>query len=72
MYVGDGVGDWTVLWGIAASARVRIPLVAGVRAVLATGVDLFATRSSYLVDAMPVLKTPRAAAWLAAGLEVTP
>jgi len=72
LYVSDGAGDATVLWGIGASARLRIPLVAGVRAVLATGVDLFATRSTYIVEQMPVLETPRAAAWLAAGIEVAP
>ncbi|HSS01391.1 MAG TPA: hypothetical protein VLM79_30235 [Kofleriaceae bacterium] len=72
LYVSDGVGDQTVLWGIGASARLRIPLVTGVRAVLATGIDLFATRSTYVVEEMPVLETPRATAWLAAGVEVTP
>ena len=72
LFVSDGVGDQTALWGIGASARARIPLVAGVRAVVATGVDVFATRSTYVVDAMPVLETPRAAAWFAAGVEVTP
>jgi hypothetical protein len=41
-----------------------------VDAVLAGGIDLFATRTTYVLDGMPVLTTPRIAPWLAAGLEV--
>lgn len=70
--VSDGVHDRTLLIGAGTSARLRAPLSAGVRAVLAGGVDVFATRTTYIVDGMAVLATPRAAPWIAAGVEVTP
>lgn len=72
LIVSDGAGDRTVLFGVGASARVRIPLRAGLRAVVAAGGDLFATRTQYLVGGMPTLVTPRAAPWFGAGIEVTP
>jgi hypothetical protein len=70
--VGDGAGDRTILPGIGASARVRIPLAASVSGVIAGGIDLFATRTEYVLQDVPVLTTPRAAPWIAAGVEVTP
>jgi len=70
--VGDGAGDATVLVGAGASVRLRAPIGGGVRAVFAGGVDLFATRTTYVLDGMQVLTTPRIAPWLAAGLEVAP
>jgi hypothetical protein len=68
--ITSGAGDQTVLLGANASVRVRIALPAGVRGVLAGGADVFATRTEYRLAGMPVLTTPRAAPWLAAGLEV--
>jgi hypothetical protein len=70
--VGDGAGDATVLVAASASVRARVPIGLGVRGVLAGGIDLFATRTTYVLDGMPVLTTPRIAPWLAAGLEVAP
>jgi hypothetical protein len=70
--VGDGTGDATVLVGAGASVRVRAPIGIGVHAVLAGGIDIFATRTTYVLDGMPVLTTPAIAPWLAAGLEVVP
>jgi hypothetical protein len=70
--VGDGTGDATVLFGVGTSVRLRASIGIGVHAVVAGGVDLFATRTTYLLDGMPVLTTPWLAPWLAAGLEVTP
>ncbi len=72
IFVADGLGDRTVLAGGHASARVHIPLVARVHAVLAAGADIFATRTEYRVGGMTVLATPRIAPLLSLGLEVTP
>jgi len=72
LVVSDGDGDSTVLVGGGASARLRIPLGGGLRAVLAAGVDVFATRTQYLVEGMPTLTTPRTAPWFGAGIEVAP
>ncbi len=72
LIVSDGDGDSTVLVGGGASARLRVPLGDGVRAVIAAGADVFATRTQYLVDGMPTLTTPRTAPWFGAGIEVTP
>lgn len=70
--VGDGTGDRTILAAIGASARLHIPIAATVHGVFAVGIDLFATRTAYVIDDMQVLRTPRGAPWLAAGLEVSP
>jgi hypothetical protein len=70
--VGDGAGDATVLVGAGASVRLRASIGRGVHAVFAGGIDLFATRTTYVLDGMQVLTTPRIAPWLAAGLEVAP
>lgn len=70
LVVSTGAGDSTLLVGGHASARVRIPLTAGTRAVLAAGADAFATRTTYLLDGMTALATPRIAPWFAAGMEV--
>lgn len=72
LVVESGGGDRTILVGGGASARLRIPISAAVRAVLAGGIDVFANRTTYVVDGMSVLVTPRSAPWLAAGLEVAP
>jgi hypothetical protein len=71
LIVSDGRGDRTILAGAGASARVRLPVTGAVRAVIAGGVDLFATRTTYLLEGA-MLATPRAAPWIAAGMEVTP
>jgi len=71
LIVSSGGGDRTILAGAGTSIRVRVPIGPGIRAVLAGGVDLFATRTSYLLDGA-MLATPRAAPWIAAGMEVTP
>jgi hypothetical protein len=68
--VTTGAGDQTVLLGANASLRVRIPLSTGLHGILAAGADVFATRTEYRMEGMPVLTTPRAVPWLAAGLEV--
>jgi hypothetical protein len=70
LVVETGAGDTTLLAGGNASARVRIPLTARTRAVLALGADAFATRTTYLLDGMTALATPRFAPWFAAGMEV--
>lgn len=72
LVVSNGDGDSTVLVGGGASARLRVPLGDGLRAVLAAGADVFATRTQYLIEGMPTMTTPRAAPWLGAGIEVTP
>lgn len=72
IFVNDGVGDRTVLVGGGASARLRVPIVDGVRVVVAGGADAFATRTTYIANDMALLTTPRIAPWIAAGVEVTP
>lgn len=66
-----GAGDATVLAGGNASARVRLPVTRGSRAVLSAGADVFATRTQYLLDGAKVLTTPRFAPWFSAGMEVS-
>jgi hypothetical protein len=68
--VTTGVGDTTALVGAGASARLRIPVVAGVTGVLAAGVDAFANRSHYEVDGAELLTTPWVSPWGAVGFEV--
>jgi hypothetical protein len=68
--VSTGVGDHTVLFGAGASGRLRVPVVAGVRGVLAVGIDAFANRTQYQVLGMPTVATPQLAPWVAAGVEV--
>jgi hypothetical protein len=71
LIVSDGRGDSTILAGAGASVRIRVPIARGIRAVVAGGVDLFATTTTYLL-AGSEMATPRAAPWIAAGMEVTP
>jgi hypothetical protein len=70
--VGAGAGDRTVLFGAGASAWARLRLGGSVRAVLAGGVDAFATRSEYRMNDAAIGATPWIAPWVAAGLEVVP
>jgi hypothetical protein len=70
--VANGSGDATVLAGGGTSARLRAQLGAGLRAVIGGGVDVFATRTTYMIGGAPVMTTPRSALWLALGVEVTP
>lgn len=70
LFVTTGAGDRTLLVGAGASGRVFAPLGDGVRAVLAAGVDVFATRTEYRISGMTALMTPRSSPWLAAGVEV--
>lgn len=72
VFVSSGDGDRTVLAGGGASVRARVPLGDGLRAVVAAGTDVFATRTQYLIEGMPTLTTPRFSPWFGAGLEVTP
>jgi hypothetical protein len=72
LFVDEGPGDRTILFGGGASIRLRFPIAARGALVLAGGADVFATRTTYIVDDMVVLTTPRAAPWLAAGIEVSP
>ncbi|MBL0216278.1 MAG: hypothetical protein IPQ07_20630 [Myxococcales bacterium] len=70
IYVRTGAADLTALIGGNASVRIRIPVTRAARAVLAVGADVFVTRTSYLLDGATVMTTPRAAPWVAAGMEV--
>jgi hypothetical protein len=67
--VSTGAGDTTLLVGAGASARLRLPVGDGVRAVLAVGADAFATRTHYQLAGMPAFATPAIAPWLGAGVE---
>lgn len=67
----DGAGDRTVLVGAGTSARLRVPLDTSLRAVIAAGVDAFATRTAYLRAGMPTVTTPWLAPWLAVGVEAS-
>jgi hypothetical protein len=69
LLVTSGLGDQTVLAGGNASVRMRLAVTAGVHAVLAAGVDAYATRTHYQIDTMTVA-TPWFAPWLGAGIEV--
>ena len=69
--VSTGAGDETVLVGGGASVRVRVPIAASARFVLAGGADAFATRTEYRTgDVMTA--TPWVTPWLGAGIEMTP
>jgi hypothetical protein len=70
LFVTTGAGDQTLLVGAGASGRVFAPIGGGLRAELAAGVDVFATRTEYRIAGMTALTTPRSSPWLAAGLEV--
>ena len=70
LLVRNGAGDQTVLLGANVSVRARLPLARALFGVVALGCDVFATRTTYQLDAMAVVTTPRLAPWLAAGLEV--
>jgi hypothetical protein len=72
LVVSSGAGDKTVLFGGGVAARVRIPVADRVRAIVGAGVDVFATRTTYIVGGMTALTTPRTAPWVALGLELTP
>jgi len=69
LLVTSGTGDQTVLAGANASVRMRLPVASGVHAILAAGVDAYATRTQYQIDAMTV-PTPWIAPWIGAGIEV--
>lgn len=68
--VSDGVHDRTILVGAGASVRLRIPFTDTVRGVLAGGVDVFATRTTYVLDGVTLMTTPRSAPWIGTGLEI--
>ena len=70
VFVTRGAGDQTVLVGGNASARLRLPVAAAMRVIVAAGCDAFATRTEYRVAGRPALATPQLAPWLAAGVEV--
>jgi hypothetical protein len=72
LQVTDGTTDMTVLLGGGASARLRIPIVTGVRAVLTAGADAYATRTEYLRAGMAPASTPLIAPFFGAGIELTP
>jgi hypothetical protein len=69
LLVTNGVGDQTVLVGGNASVRMRLGPGAGVHAVLAAGVDAYATHTQYQLATMTIA-TPWLAPWVAAGIEV--
>jgi len=68
--VRTGAGGVTVLIGGNVSGRIRVPVTPATRAVLAAGVDAFATRTEYVLDGARVMATPRVAPWVAMGMEV--
>lgn len=68
--VSDGVRDQTVLVGVGTSVRLRVPLSDTVRWVLAGGADVFATTTTYLLNGVTIMATPRAAPWVGSGLEI--
>jgi hypothetical protein len=70
VFVTSGKGDSTVVAGVGASVRARLPVTAGVRAVLAAGVDAFADRTQYDVSGTSEVATPWWAAWAGLGMEV--
>jgi hypothetical protein len=70
--VSDGAGDRTVLYGGNASVWIHLPITSRLRAVIAGGADVFATRTEYRLSGMPATATPWWAPWLAVGVEVTP
>ena len=72
LVVSNGAGDQTILFGGGASARLRIPLASDLHFVIGGGADVFATRTTYIIEGMSTLTTPRIAPWAAAGLELTP
>jgi hypothetical protein len=69
LLVTNGAGDQTVLVGGNASVRMRLGLGAGIHAVLAAGVDAYATHTQYQLATMTIA-TPWLAPWVAAGIEV--
>jgi len=69
LLVTSGVGDQTVLAGANASVRMRVPVATGIHAILAAGIDAYATRTQYQIDAMTIA-TPWLAPWVGAGIEV--
>jgi len=69
LFVESGIGDRTVLVGANASVRMRVELATGTWAILAGGVDAFATHTRYQLDTMTIA-TPWVAPWFAAGVEV--
>jgi hypothetical protein len=69
LLVTSGAGDQTVLAGANASVRMRLAVTAGVHAVLAAGVDAYATHTQYQLSTMTIA-TPWIAPWLGAGIEV--
>lgn len=68
----DGAGDRALLLGAGASARLHLPLGAGISAVIIAGLDAFATRTHYAVAGMPVTATPWFSPWAGLGVEVLP
>jgi hypothetical protein len=70
MLVSTGAGDFTVLAGAGASARIHVPLGESLAAVVGGGADVFATQTQYRIAGMPTITTPRWAPWAALGIEV--
>jgi hypothetical protein len=50
--------------------RARIPVADGMHAIVAVGIDAFATRTEYVEAGMAVVATPWWAGWLGLGVEV--
>ena len=69
LLVTSGAGDQTVLAGANASVRMRVPVATGIHAILAVGVDAYATRTQYRIETMTIA-TPWLAPWVGAGIEV--
>jgi hypothetical protein len=68
--VTTGQGDTAVVAGAGASVRARIPVADGMHAIVAVGIDAFATRTEYVEAGMAVVATPWWAGWLGLGVEV--
>jgi hypothetical protein len=71
VFVTSGKGDTTIVAGVGANFRARLPVTAGVRAVLAAGIDAYADRTQYEQTGMAEVATPWVAAWAGLGVELT-
>ena len=72
LFVSDGDGDTTVLFGLGGSVAYRVGISEPVRLVMRAGADFFATRTEYTRMGVPAASTPWLAPWFALGIEVTP
>ena len=72
LFVSEGDGDTTVLFGLGGSVAYRAGVGERVRLVMRAGADFYATRTEYTNMGVPAASTPWLAPWFALGIEVTP